>query len=141
MSIIADDLEDKCRRVVRKATKQGSEATPTAFIRREIALTLDHIDTIRKRHKDHRAQLLERELDIGTQILNAEERIDLIPSRMDRSRLVQELKQSLDGITMASQRLTIETESALQQLQIRLLKLWNMHDQLSIKHGDIENIA
>jgi hypothetical protein len=139
MSIIAHDIESKCRRIARKVTKHASDSTPTTFIGREMALALDHIDAIRKRHASQRAQLLEKELEIGTQILIMEERIDLIPNRMERMRLVQELKQSLDRITMAAQRLAIETESASQQLQVRLLKLWNMYDQLSIEHGDTES--
>jgi hypothetical protein len=141
MSFIADDIEDKCRRIARKVAKDASEATPNTFIGREMALLLDHMDTIRKRHKNQRAQLLEKELDIGTQILNTEERIDLIPNRMERMRLVRELKQMLDRITLASQHLATETESALQHLQERLLKLWNMHDQLSNDHGDTETTA
>lgn len=139
MSFIAKDLEEKCRRIARKVTEHDFGATPVAFIGREMALVLDHIDTARKRYAKNRAELREKELELGSEILNTEERVDLFPNRIERIRLVQDLKRSLDHILMAAQRLAAETESAVQHQQLRLLKLWNMYDQLSIEHGDTQN--
>ena len=126
MSIIADNLEEKCRHIVRDIKKHASEPTPATFVGRDMALNLDHMDAIRERQKVLKAQLLERELDIGTQILNTEERTDIVPNKMERMQLVNELKQMLDQIKSHTQQLIIENESALHRLQTRLLHLWNV---------------
>ena len=130
MSNITDTLEEKCRAIVHNMEKQVSEPVPATFIRREMALHLDHMDTIRERQKVLKAELLERELEIDTQILNIEERIDLVPDRIERMQLINELKQVLEQTKLKTQRSLMETEFALQKLQTRLLQLWNMHDQL-----------
>ena len=130
MSIIVDSLEENCRAIVRNLEKQPSEPGPMTFIGREMALHLDHMDAIRQRQKELKAELLKRELEIGTQILNAEERADLIPNMMERMQFVNELKQMRDQVQAQVQRLSVESELALQKLRTRLMQLWNMHDQL-----------
>jgi hypothetical protein len=135
MSIIADNLEERCRHIVRNIKRRASEPTPATFVGREMALNLDQMDVIRERQKELKAQLLKRELEIGTQILNTEERADLVPNKLARMQLVNELKQMLDQIKSQTQHLIIENESALYKLQTRLLQLWNIHDQLSFEHG------
>lgn len=130
MSCITDSLDEKCRRIVRKMKKHPSEPTPVTFIEREMALTLDHMDTIRERQKALSAWSIEKELYIDTQILNLEQRADRLPDWLERTRFKNKLNQMLYKVEWDVRRLAIEEESALQQLRKRLLELWNMHDQL-----------
>ena len=141
MSIVADDLEGKCRRLVRNMKEHASEPTPATFVGREMALTLDHMDTVRKRQRVFDEWFVEKELYISTQIMNIEERVDLLPDWLERTRLKNEFNRMLDRIKWQAQRHAIEEESMLRQLQTRLLELWNMYDQLSFEHGDTENTA
>lgn len=141
MSIIVDDLEDKCRRIVRKQKQQPTEPTPVTFIGREMALTLDHMDTVRDRQKDLKKQLLEKELYCHSEIMNLEHRPSLRNNWLEQTRLKNEFNRMLDRAEWHAQRLAIENESALQHLQKRLLELWNMYDQLSLENGDTQNTA
>ena len=133
MSIIADDLEDKCRRIIRNLKKHSPDPTPATFIGREMALTLDHIDKVRERQRALGARFVDKELYIDTQIMNLEQRLDLLPDWLERTRLKNEFNRILDRAEWHAQRLAIEGESALQQLQTRLLELWNMYDQISLE--------
>ena len=141
MSSFSEELESKCRRIVKKTMKQNLESTPLTYMVHEMALILDHLDSTRKQHTTHHKELREKELEIGSRILNIQERVDLIPNRMERIRLIDELKHRLEQIMTSAQRLNTESETALQQLQLRLLKLWNMYDQLSMEHGDTQDTA
>ena len=132
MSLIAADLEVTCRRIVRKQKRQeSSEPTPSTFIVREMALTLDCMDAIRERQRSLRARFLDKELYFDTQIMNLGEYTKRIANWLERTRFENECNRMLDRAERHAQRLAIENESALQQLQKRLLELWNMHDQLS----------
>ena len=141
MSLIADDLQDKCRRIVRNLKKNSSEPTPATFVGREIALTLDHMDKVRERQRVLGARFVEKELYIDTQIMNLESRPSLANNWLEQTRLRNEFNRMLDRAEWHAQRLAIESESTLQQLQSRLLELWNMYNQLSIEHGDTTSTA
>ncbi len=141
MSLIAADLEVTCRRIVRKMKIRSSEPIPTTFIAREMALILDCIDTVRERQRALGAGFVNKELYIDTQVMNLEEYTERIPSWLERTKIKNELNRMLERAEWHAQRLVIESESALQQLQKRLLELWNMHDQLSLEHGDRKDTA
>lgn len=141
MSFIADDLEDKCRRIVRKQKQQPTEPTPSTFVGREMALTLDHMNTVRERQRALGARFVDKELYIDTQIMNLESRPSLANNWLEQTRLKNEFNRMLDRAEWHAQRLAIENESALQHLRTRLLELWNMHDQLSLEHGDTKDTS
>jgi hypothetical protein len=98
MSIIVDDLEDKCRQTTRDMKRGPLDLTPVTFVGREIALILDQIDKIRDREKALMRRLQARRLSIGTQIMNIDSRTDLVPNWLERTRLKNEFTQMLDKI-------------------------------------------
>lgn len=136
MTRFTEELEARCRRIVRQQNWELSHGAPTTSLRREMALLLSEMDSLRERHERQRKQLLRRELDLGTQILNLEDRIDLIPNWLERRRAVNEAKHTLDQLMFQRERVSWETESSLQRIRVRLLELWNLHDQLAEEHGD-----
>jgi hypothetical protein len=136
MTIISADLEQKCRKIVHKMLKQESDSTPATFVGREMALLLDQMDSVRQSKEKQANQLKRRELELGTQILNFENRNDLISDWLERTRMITEVKRTLDQINAQTQRLMWESDSAVQRLQGRLLELWNMHDQLGEEYGN-----
>jgi hypothetical protein len=135
MTSFSEDLEEKCGRIVHRMSKQESASTPATFVGREMALLLDQIDRLKKHQEKQRKQLMKRELEVGSQILNIGDRVDLIPNWQERTGAINEAKRTLDQLKAQTYRLAWESESALQRLQGRLLELWNMHDQVAEEHG------
>jgi hypothetical protein len=139
MSVIVDGLEDKCRRIAHEMKELSSGAMPATFVGREIALALDHMDAIRGRQRALLERLHEREVHIDTQIMNIDDHIGLLPDWLERTRLENEFTQRLDQIENHTQRALTDSDSALRQLQVRLMELLNMHEQLSFEYGDTED--
>lgn len=135
MTSFGEDLEAKCGRIVYKMNEQESAPTPATFVGREMALLLDQIDRLKKHQEKQRKQFMKRELEVGSQILNLEDRIDLIPNWQERTGAINEAKRTLDQLKAQAYKSAWEGESALQRLQGRLLELWNMHDQVAEEHG------
>jgi hypothetical protein len=71
--------------------------------------------------------------------MNIDDHIGLLPDWLERTRLENEFTQRLDQIENHTQRALIDSDSALQQLQVRLMELLNMHEQLSFEYGDTED--
>ena len=132
----SDVLEKQCRRIARQLKKEDSDVSPATSVRREVALLLSDIDGIRRRQEVQRKQLVRRELDLGSQILNLKDRIDLIPSWQERTRAINEAKHTLDQVRVQIHRLNWESEMSLQRIRTRLLELWNIHDQLVEDDGN-----
>ncbi|TWU21300.1 hypothetical protein [Bythopirellula polymerisocia] len=135
MNSFGEELEAKCGRIVERMNKQYSAPTPATFVGREIALVLDHIGQLKRHQEKQRKQLMRRELEVGSQILNIQDRVDLIPDWQERTRARDEAKRTLDQLMGQSYRLAWESQTALQRLQGRLLELWNMLDQLAEENG------
>lgn len=135
MTRFTTELEDRCRKLVRKRSRQEISGSPLAGVRREIALLLDHLDQARKRTTRQVAQWQRRQLEVGTHILNVQERVDLVPSWAERMRWVHESKRMLDQLQMETYRLEGEVNLAEQRLHGRLLELWNMHEQIAGEDG------
>ena len=136
MTTFAAELENKCRRIARNLQKQHSEPGPASFLAREMALLLDQLDEHRHHRRIHLKQLMKRELELGTQILNLESRPDLVPDWQQRTRLVNEARRTLDQLHAQTHRVRWDAGSVEQRIHARLLELRNMHDQLSDQHGN-----
>lgn len=141
MNNFIDDLEGKCQRIVHKLTKQSSEPRPVTFVGREMAVLIDQIGKVREQQKKLNAQLLEKELHLDTQILNLDSRPSLKNNWLEQTRLRDEYASRIDHAKWQHERLTMDNESTLRKLHMRLLELLNMYDQLSIQHGDTKNTA
>lgn len=132
-----DDLEKKCRELVRGDRQQSNE--PAALIRREIALTLHQIDVVRRQDEELRRQLEQQRLGIGSKILNLEP----LPHHsaqfwFERNRLMNQLKHTEIRLGQQSLRLALDSRKTLNDLHDRLLQLLNKHEQLdsSDLHGN-----
>lgn len=119
MTMIADDIEENCRRIARKVKVNRPDPSPATFIGREIALTLDHVDVIRERQRALEAWFMEKQLYIDTQILNLKTKPSLINNWLEQTRLTNEFVRMLDQIERHTHRTATEISSLLQQLQKR----------------------
>ena len=136
MTLMTEELEHKCRQIAGSIKRRPPEATPEAFVMRELALLLDHVDTIRDRQKAMRRRLREKELFFDTQTMNIDKRIDLLPSWLERTKLKNEFARMFERVQTRIHRILIEDDAAILRLQVRLLELLNMYEQLSIEYGD-----
>ena len=134
MSFIVDDLEGKCRQIVRSSKKHSLEQTPATFVIREIALILDHIERVREQQRNVGAAFVDKELYLDTEIMNLDSRPSIKGNWLEQLRLKNEFNRMRDQAEWHAQRLAVENELALQRLQARLVELLNMYDQLSIGH-------
>jgi len=141
MNGFVEGLEDRCKHIVHNRKQTPSEPTPATFTVREMALLLDHIDTIRERIEDLKSQFLEKELSIDSEVLNLKSRPSLKNNWLEQTRLKNEFNQTLDTAERHMQQQVAENDRTLRQSHLRLLELLNMHDQLTFEHGDTKNTA
>lgn len=135
------DIEDRCREVARQTRKQLDNPAPSHSIGREIALTLDHVDLLRERQRALERWLLDKQMFVDTQILKIRSRSTIINNWVVEKQLTNDFIRMLDSAEWRTQRTATEISSQLQQLQKRLLELWNMYCQLTTEHGDTDGIA
>ena len=138
-----DDLERKCRDVLRAVQGDEDDETPASFVERELALTLDHIRRVRQQDRHFRRGLLERECDIETQIMNIRPSYyRYIPHRwVEQSKMVIRLTAALTAVETQRNRLIVDYDKRMQALHDRLLQLLNMHAQLHQDHGNSEDTS
>lgn len=141
MSSFIHDLEDKCRQIVHKLTREPLDSSPVTFVGREMAVLLDQIDNVREQQKALKAQFLEKALQLGTQILNLDSRPSLKNNWLEQTRLRDEYTRRIDSAKWQHRRLAMDYESTLRQLHLRLLELLNMYDQLTPKDGNTKATA
>ena len=136
-----DDLERRCRDLLRASHENEESETPATFVQRELALTLNHIQRLRRRDRHAHQGLLERECDIETQIMNirpSDHRY--MPHRWaEQSRMVIQLSASLAAVEDQRRRVNVDYDKRMQTLHDRLLQLLNMHAQLYHYHGNSED--
>ena len=136
MSFVADDLEANCRRLVRALRKQPIDSTPARAVAREIALTLDHLDSVRSRQRDLGRRFVDKELFMDAEITGLRSRPSLTNDWFSYIRIRSELQRMLDRVEWHAQRLALRTESVVRELQSKLLELWNMYSQLTYDNGN-----
>ena len=141
MSSFTRDLEGRCRHIVQRLAEQSLDPSPIAIVGREMGVLLDQIDNVRKQQEALKAQLLDRELQLGTQILNLDSRPSLKNNWLEQTRLRDEYTRRIDSAKWQHQRLAMDYESTLRQLHLRLLELLNMYDQLTLANGYTKDTA
>ena len=135
MNSFIEELEERCHRIVRNLKTKSSEPTPVTFIGREIAITLERIESIRKQQKELQEHFTKKELYCHSQIMNMEHRPSLKNNWQEQNRLTNEFNSILDQAGWQTRQLISEGETTLHQLRIRLLELLNMYDQLLPQDG------
>jgi hypothetical protein len=141
MSLLAGRLEDRCRRLVGRLLKPAAEPTPVTFVVREMALTLDHLDVFRQRQRALESWFVEKQLDLNTQIMRLKTNPILKDNWVEQTRFRNEFIRMLDANEWRTTRAATEISTSIQQLQTRLLELWNIYDQISTHDGDTQGTA
>ena len=121
-------LEDRTREAIRDRPGRESSAV-TEGTRRELALTLDHIERIHALHENLRRNLKQHELYLSTEILQREPR----GSQVYRDYRLPErdrLRDRLREIDAERRRLAMWREEHVARLHDRLLALYNRLTQL-----------
>ena len=138
MTRAAENLERKCREVLRTSPMEDPEGTPKTFLEREMALILDHMERIKRQDRDIRDRLSKRQCDIENRILNLQSPPNhyLSHPSKDQQSLINQLTGSVLRLEDHQQRVAVDTEKQIQAIQIRLLQLLNMRQQLPQYHGD-----
>ncbi len=136
MAIIESELEKRCRSLVAKASTDTS-TEPTLFLRREMALTLDHLDRSRKMTED----LLRRTQYAAGAVRHRMLNLGSVPYEYavglyhERDGVRNNLRDTHLRIEMAERGILAEYNREIQKLQGRLLALWNKHEMLAPSHG------
>lgn len=101
-----------------------------ATLTREMALTVDQLEGIRKVHDKARRSLLRQECYLDTEITQREPRPPVYedPRLPERDRL----RDRLRAVEKERRKLLLSEEEQLRPLHDRLLTLLNRHDQLQI---------
>jgi hypothetical protein len=141
MTRTAEDLEKKCRDLLRATRKEGEDATPATLIEREMELTLDHIQRLRRHDRRQRYRLLERECEIETRIMNLRpHRRNYLGNRWEeRHKMINQLTAALVRMENHHRRVAVDYDKRMQALHDRLLRLMNMRDQLYLHDGHSED--
>ncbi len=122
-------LEEQARALVDRSNREASRTAPTTGMEREIALTLDHLNRVRKLHDDERHRLRQLECTVNTDRLQIEPRGPVYVDRHTIHRQI--LKSRLFKIDDERRHLNLHESKEVQGLQDRLLQLLNTHALLT----------
>ena len=133
----AQRVESKARKLTERMNQDRERDTTLDTSTREMALTLDQIDGLRRSHEKVRRNLLRQECYLETEITQREPR----PPVYEDSRLPERdrLRDRLRAVEKERRRLLLSEEEALRPLHDRLLSLFNRHDQLRFPSGAARN--
>ena len=121
-------VEAKARRLAERPTDNRNSDATLATLVREMALTLDQLEGIRKVHGKVRRNLLRQECYLETEITQREPRPPVYEDRRLPER--DRLRDRLRSIEKERRKLLLSEEEQLRPLHDRLLTLLNRHDQL-----------
>ena len=137
MTDLPRTLEQRCRELVHASTGDASRFAPSALIRRELSLTLDHLDQWRGLMSTLIREASGRVASLEDRLMNLEPRIyELAEWRGERLRRRSEAMQMVARVDEQRRQLLLTYEKSVQTLRDRLLQLWNKHHQLYIENGD-----
>ena len=128
-----DTLEDRAREIAKGLNGLTNSYSVSSIIIKDIALTLDHIEGLKKVHENIRKNLVRLECYIGTDLLQLEPKPHDYDNhnRSDRNTL----KGRLLKIEEERRKLSVEEEEKLQKLHEKLLSLLHKIEQLRLKNG------
>ena len=124
----AERLEERAREMLRES-RQGNGRDTISALERELAMTVNHIDSARATHESLRRSLLQQELYLDTEIIQRTPRqpVHLDPRLPERDRLrdrLRELEKERRGRAVAK-------NETLRSLHDRLLDVMNRRDTLT----------
>lgn len=116
-------LEDRARKIVGKLEDLIDGSGPVEHLRREVAIAVDHLDSLRKLHTELRRRLLRLECYVDNELHDMEMRTPKYsPYRFPER---EKLQRRLIKIEDERRRLAQAEEEQVQRLQDRLLDLLN----------------
>ena len=125
----SQQLEERAKEIIRTARRDDTAASITLGLQRELALALDHIDSVHLLHENLRRNLLRHECYLSTEILQREPRGSQV-YRDERLPERDRLRDRLREIDAERRRLAMWHEEHLARLHDRLLTLFNRFTQL-----------
>jgi hypothetical protein len=129
MAKFTETLEKKARQLKIGLKHDDSwDLSLPSMIKREIALTVDQIDQVRKLHDDQLDSLQKNECDINTELMQMEDRTPRYSPYKYPER--EKFMRSLLGIETEQRRIKVRTEERLRSLEKQLLLLMNKHEQI-----------
>jgi hypothetical protein len=137
MSGAGEDLERRCRELVNAKRMGDWDSEPVAFVEREIAVTLEQLDNLRRRHEVQSHSMTERECEIDSRILNLYPRPLHYTGQIwtERITMINKLVNTLVTLEGQQRRAAIEYDRRAEALHNRLLQLLNMRDQVHEPDG------
>ncbi len=128
MAKFTETLEKKARQLRAKLKQDSWDLSLPSMLKREIALTVDQLDQMRKLHNDQLGSLQKNECDINTELMQMEDRTPRYSPYKYPER--EKFLRSLQGIEAERRRTKAHTEERLRSLENRLLSLMNKHEQI-----------
>ena len=130
MSRFSKTLEEKAEEMAALLRKEQWDRSVPSIIRREIALTVDQIQRLRKQHEEQFRHLLRIECYVDTDLLQLEQRIPrYAPYHFPEK---EKFKQRLFEIEKERRNLSLKLEKETRGLEDKLLELVNRCEQLGI---------
>jgi len=123
-------LETIAGRISETAKNENWDFAPESMLKRNIALTADHISRLRALHKDLMLNLLRHECYVDTSIMHHDFRHKYDYS-IHRFKHRMKLQDKLGRIEQERKRLKVDLEDRLQPLHDRLLSLLDKHAMLN----------
>ena len=131
MEKFSKKLEDKARHLANNLNSRQWDTSILSTLRREIGLTIDHINRQKLLHEQQLHRLLRIECYIGTDLMQLKQHIPWYTSYHFPEK--EKLKKQLIEIEKERRNLTLRLEDKKHSLESHLLSLINKHDQLDFR--------
>jgi hypothetical protein len=130
MSKFTKSLEEKADQLASVPKKERWDRSISSTIRREIALTVDQIQRLKKQHEEQSRRLLRIECYVETDLLQLEQRQPIYaPYHFPEK---EKFKQRLFEIEKERRNLNLKLEKETRGLEDKLLSLVNRCEQFDI---------
>ena len=128
MTDFPESLEQKAENIIKNFDLQDWDNSIPAVLKREIALTLAQIKQLRKFHKEQILRLGDTECEIGTEIIQTEDRTPKYSPTKYPER--ERFQRQLLGIKSERVRQDVFYQDRLQNLYRILLELIHKYEQI-----------
>lgn len=124
----SESLEEKARRLAREIGRDNDDTLVISTVKRQIALTLEHIDRVRDLHVKLGDSLLQMQCYVDTELVRMEDRTPTYsPNRFPER---EKFQKRLFVLDQERRRLAAAEEEKVQTLQEHLLALLSRHTHI-----------
>lgn len=128
MAGFTESLEEKAKKIVGDDESYDRDSSIPSILKNKIALTVDHIERIKDFHQNQNSRFTKTELDIGTEILQLEDRTPRYSPYQYPER--EKLQRQLMGVKTEKRKEETFYEDKLQGLHKDLLRLVQKYMQI-----------